>query len=158
MKSISVKTCTWPDFSAGSGVAWLVRYLPTTALIFRCCINPNQCLCNCVIRVFGQRGATDSMDHKDVVVFTLATQRNHRGKLDVMKRVVSPIIRSTGSEVISPTWVKVAAPQKSTWIDSLCKLHHSYTWDCLCGLRRWLYLGSCIVKRRCGIFVGRRWW
>jgi len=33
--------------------------------------------------------------------------------LDVMKRVVSPGLRSVDTEAISPTWVKVAAPQTS---------------------------------------------
>ena len=33
--------------------------------------------------------------------------------IDVMKRVVSPSIDSPETNVISPTWVKVAAPQKS---------------------------------------------
>ena len=33
--------------------------------------------------------------------------------VDVMKRVVSPSLSSANSEVISPTWIKVAAPQKS---------------------------------------------
>ena len=33
--------------------------------------------------------------------------------VDVMKRVVSPSLSQQGNDVISPTWVKVSAPQKS---------------------------------------------
>ena len=52
------------------------------------------------------------MDLQNVVVYALAAQRDC-GCQYRCHEVVSPALNQPGTEIISPTWVKVAAPQKS---------------------------------------------